>query len=402
MDILQVLVTDDELGMRLGVARTLRDFTVQVPDVEETIGFAVEEAESGEVALEKIRASRPDILFLDHKMPGMSGLEVLDATRDLQSDMLTIMITAYASIETAVQATKRGAYDFLAKPFTPDELRNTTRKAAARLALAKQARKLVEEKRQVRFQFIRVLGHELKAPLNAVEGYLRLLQEGRLGDGLPAYIEAVERSLIRIEGMRKLVTDLLDVTHIESGQRQRHLATVDLVSMVRDVMETFAPETAAKRIEIACHAPEPVRMAADRGEIEMILNNLISNAVKYTREGGRVDVRLTREADRVTIAVGDTGIGLTPDEAGRLFDEFVRIRNQKTQNIVGSGLGLSIVKKLASLYGGDATVTSQSGEGSMFTVVLCDQPSDEATIPSSPPLSSENSLPSSSQIRTTA
>jgi two-component system, sensor histidine kinase and response regulator len=183
MDILRVLVTDDELGMRLGVARTLRDFTVQVPDVEETIGFAVEEADSGEAALEKIRALRPDILFLDHKMPGMSGLEVLDATRDLQSEMLTIMITAYASIETAVQATKRGAYDFLAKPFTPDELRNTTRKAAARLALAKQARKLAEEKRQVRFQFIRVLGHELKAPLNAVEGYLRLLQEGRLGDG---------------------------------------------------------------------------------------------------------------------------------------------------------------------------------------------------------------------------
>ncbi len=401
MDILRVLVTDDELGMRLGVARTLRDFTVQVPDVEETIGFAVEEADRGEVALEKIRASRPDILFLDHKMPGMSGLEVLDATRDLQSEMLTIMITAYASIETAVQATKRGAYDFLAKPFTPEELRNTTRKAAARLALAKQARKLAEEKRQVRFQFIRVLGHELKAPLNAVEGYLRMLEEGRLGDRLPAYDEAVKRSLTRIEGMRKLVTDLLDVTHIESGQRQRHLAMVDLVQMARGVLETFASEAAAKRIEIVCHAPEPVQLVADHGEIEMILNNLISNAVKYNREGGRVDVRLTREADRVTIAVGDTGIGLTPEEAERLFGEFVRIRNEKTQSILGSGLGLSIVKKLAWLYGGDATVSSQSGVGSTFTVVLCDQPSDHSAIPS-PPLTSENSLTSSSQISTTA
>jgi two-component system, sensor histidine kinase and response regulator len=401
MDILRVLVTDDELGMRLGVARTLRDFTVQVPDVEETIGFAVEEADSGEAALEKIRALRPDILFLDHKMPGMSGLEVLDATRDLQSEMLTIMITAYASIETAVQATKRGAYDFLAKPFTPDELRNTTRKAAARLALAKQARKLAEEKRQVRFQFIRVLGHELKAPLNAVEGYLRLLQEGRLGDQLPAYVEAVERSLTRIEGMRKLVTDLLDVTHIESGQRRRHLAMVDLAQMARGVLETFAPETAAKHIEIACHAPEPVQLVADRGEIEMILNNLISNAIKYNREGGRVDVRLKREADRLTIAVADTGIGLTPEEAGRLFGEFVRIRNEKTQNILGSGLGLSIVEKLASLYGGDATVTSQSGVGSTFTVELRDQSSVELA-KLSPRLNNENSLPSNSQVPTTA
>ncbi len=400
MDILRVLVTDDELGMRLGVARTLRDFTVQVPDVEETIGFAVEEADCGEAALEKIRASRPDILFLDHKMPGMSGLEVLNATRGLQSEMLTIMITAYASIETAVQATKRGAYDFLAKPFTPDELRNTTRKAAARLALAKQARKLAEEKRQVRFQFIRVLGHELKAPLNAVEGYLRLLQEGRLGDRLPDYVEAIERSLNRIEGMRKLVTDLLDVTHIESGQRQRQLATVDLVPLAHGVLETFASETAAKRIEIACDAPERVRMVADRGEIEMVLNNLISNAIKYNREGGRVDVRLTREADRVTIAVVDTGIGLTQEEADRLFGEFVRIRNEKTQNILGSGLGLSIVKKLACLYDGDATVTSQAGVGSTFTVVLRDQGSDEPATPS-PCLSGENTLPANSQVPTT-
>jgi signal transduction histidine kinase len=141
-------------------------------------------------------------------------------------------------------------------------------------------------------------------------------------------------------------------------------------------------------------------MVADRGEIDMILNNLVSNAVKYNREGGRVDVRLTREADRVTIAVGDTGIGLTPGEAGRLFGEFVRIRNEKTQSILGSGLGLSIVRKLACLYGGDATVTSQSGVGSTFTVVLNDQPSDELVM-ASPCLNSETGLPANSQVPAT-
>jgi len=384
MDLLRVLVTDDELGMRLGVTRTLRGFTVQVPDVEDEIGFVVEEADSGEAALEKIRRGPPHILFLDHKMPGISGLDVLEATQDLQSEMLTIMITAYASIETAVQATKRGAYDFLAKPFTPDELRNTIRKAATRLALARQARKLAEEKRQVRFQFIRVLGHELKAPLNAVEGYLRMLQEGRLGDRLPAYAEPVERSLLRIEGMRKLVADLLDVTHIESGQRRRQLETTDLTAVARTVLETFAPEAAGRGIEIALHAAEPVRLTADRGEIEMILNNLISNAIKYNGDGGRVDVRLTRADERVAIAVSATGIGLTPEESARLFGEFVRIRNDKTQNILGSGLGLSIVKKLACLYGGDATVTSQPGAGSTFTVVLAESPNPPPAPPRTP------------------
>jgi DNA-binding NtrC family response regulator len=108
------LVTDDELGMRLGVTRTLRDFLVRVPDVGSEVNFTVEQAESGERALEIIGQGPPDILLLDHKMPGISGLDVLDQIHDLQTDMLTIMITAYASIETAVTATKRGAYDFLA------------------------------------------------------------------------------------------------------------------------------------------------------------------------------------------------------------------------------------------------------------------------------------------------
>ena len=124
---------------------------------------------------------RPTSCSWTTRCPGISGLEVLDGSPDLQTEMLTIMITAYASIETAVPATKRGAYDFLAKPFTPDELRNTIRKAATRLVLAKQARKLAEEKRQVRFQFIRVLGHELKAPLERGRRLPRMLQERHAG-----------------------------------------------------------------------------------------------------------------------------------------------------------------------------------------------------------------------------
>ena len=190
--------------------------------------FVVEQAESGEEALDKIDAQPPDILLLDHKMPGISGLEVLDRLAGRETDMLTIMITAYASIETAVTATKRGAYDFLAKPFTPEELKSTIRKAAVRLVLAKQARRLAEEKRRVRFEFIRVLGHEFKAPLDAVTGYLDILQSHRLGEALPAYDELLGRSLARIDGMRKLIADLLDLTRIESGEKARELAPVDL------------------------------------------------------------------------------------------------------------------------------------------------------------------------------
>ena len=372
METLRVLITDDEPGMRLGVTRTLRDFTVRIPDANGDVAFAVEQAETGEAALEIVRQNPPDILLLDHKMPGMSGLDVLDQIAGMPIDMLTIMITAYASIETAVTATKRGAYDFLAKPFTPDELKNTVRKAAARLILAKQARKLAEEKRQVRFQFVRVLGHELKAPLNAIDGYLQMIKDRTLGDDLSAYGEAVDRSLVRIEGMRKLIADLLDMTQLESGQKNRQLGELDLAAVAHSAIETVAASAAAREVTIELHAGEPAAMTADRGELEMIFNNLLSNAIKYNRPGGRVDVALSRMDHQLAIRVADTGIGMTAEEAARLFGEFVRIRNEKTRDVLGSGLGLSIVKKLAQLYGGEVRVESEPGVGSTFTVVLQD------------------------------
>jgi signal transduction histidine kinase len=370
MDTLRVLVTDDEMGMRLGVLRTLRDFSVRVPDVNGTVAFTVEQAESGEEALEKIERCPPDILLLDHKMPGISGLEVLDRLAGREIDMLTIMITAYASIETAVAATKRGAYDFLAKPFTPDELKSTIRKAAARLVLAKQARQLVEEKRRVRFEFIRVLGHELKAPLNALAGYLDILQHHRLGDGLAAYDEVVARSLARMDGMTKLIADLLDLTQIESGEKNRELAEIDLAQAAASAIEGVAPQAAVRGVSIELHCDAPVAISADAREIEIIFNNLLTNAIKYNCVGGRVDVTLRRAGKKAVISVSDTGIGLSKEDISQLFEEFVRIRNERTHNIPGSGLGLSIVKKLAMLYGGDVNVASQAGTGSTFTVTL--------------------------------
>ena len=370
MDTLKVLVTDDEMGMRLGVTRTLRDFSVRVPDVNGTVAFVVDQAESGEEALEKIERNPPDILLLDHKMPGISGLEVLDRLAGRENDMLTIMITAYASIETAVSATKRGAYDFLAKPFTPDELKSTIRKAAARLLLAKQARQLVEEKRRVRFEFIRVLGHELKAPLNAVAGYLDLLQTHQLGDNLAAYDEVVARSLTRMDGMRKLIADLLDLTQIESGEKNRELTAVDLAAAAAAAIEAVATQAAERAIAVQLHCDGPLVISADAREIEIIFNNLLTNAIKYNRDGGRVDVALRRADKQAAIAVSDTGIGMSEEEVQQLFGEFVRIRNEKTRHILGSGLGLSIVKKLALLYGGDVHVASRVDAGSTFTVTL--------------------------------
>ena len=376
--------------MRRGVARTLRNFTVNVPNVEQTVRFEIDEAESGEVALERIAAAPPDIVLLDHKMPGISGLEVLHRVAAMKSDILTVMITAYASIETAVAATKQGAYDFLAKPFTPDELRNTVRKATVRIALAREARKLADERRQVRFQFIRVLGHELKSPLGAVDGFLQLLQNRSLGDDLGAYEEVLRRGRSRIQGMFKLISDLLDMTRIESGHKDRTLEAVDVVEIARSAVELQHVEAERRGIVCEIQNVDSVPIQADRGEIEMVFNNLVSNAVKYNCDQGRVDIAVLRKDDQVQIRVADTGIGMTEEEADRLFGEFVRIKNEKTRSIDGSGLGLSIVKKIADLYDGDVAVSSRPGVGSTFTVTLVVHPLTEPERMEAAPTASGN------------
>ena len=370
METLRVLVVDDEPGMRLGVARALRGHVVTVPEIGEQVSLRVDQAETGERALDVIRADAPDILLLDYKLPGIDGLDVLKQIDGQRGPMATVMMTAYASLDTAISAIKKGAFDFLAKPFTPDELKVVVDKAAANIILARQARKLAREKRQARFEFISVLAHELKAPLNAIEGYLTTIRDRSAGDDETVYGEMLDRALVRLEGMRKMIFDLLDLTRIESGRRKRELTALDVGEVAAVSVETFAAEAARQGVTFALDADKGTVLTADRGEVEVIFNNLISNAIKYNREGGKVVVSLRGGDGDVTIRVRDTGIGMTEEESSRLFEDFVRIKNDKTRDILGSGLGLSIVRKLAHMYGGRVTAESAPDVGSTFSVVL--------------------------------
>lgn len=370
MQTLRILVTDDEAEMRRAVERALREFTVLLPDVNEDVHFELDTAGTGEEALEKINANPPDLILLDYKLPGISGLDVLEQLGKREGDIHTVMMTAYASLETAVTATKQGAFDFIAKPFTPTELKETVRKTAAHLIVQRKARQLALEKRQVRFQFISVLAHELKAPLSAIEGYLELLKDPDTRSNGSVAEPMVQRSLIRCQGMRKMITDLLDLTRIESGTKVREIVEVDVAEVARTAIDTMRPDADHRGITVELQVDGLSKMPGDRGEIEIILNNLVSNAVKYNRDGGRVDVKIAGNDSKIVLTVTDTGIGMNEEEAGRLFNDFVRIRNTKTKDILGSGLGLSIVRKLAQLYAGDARVASKPDVGSTFTVEL--------------------------------
>ncbi len=378
MDTITILSVDDEEGMRLAITRTLSRFTVHVDDVDKDYSLSLLEAASAEEALPLIENESPDIMLLDQKLPGMSGIDMMSSLSSHKPAPLVIMITAYATIETAIQATKKGAYDFLPKPFTPEELRNTVSKAAQHAVLAEQAQNLERERRQVRFQFLSVLAHELKSPLNAVQGFIDIMLDQ--GDSLSEEDREtiLNRSSVRLHYMRKMIDDLLDLTRIESGQKKRELEIINVYQSVKTAIDTAGPDANDKSVDIKLECDENTEFRADPSEIEIILNNLISNAVKYNKEGGTVDVSITRDDDRLIIRVSDTGIGMSKEDTERLFQDFVRIKNEKTRGIPGSGLGLSIVKKIATLYRGDVDVDSAPNEGSTFTVTLYQQKESDA------------------------
>ncbi|MCX6248668.1 MAG: response regulator, partial [Bacteroidetes bacterium] len=233
MSTLKILVVDDEPGIRSGVSRILRNFRVDYPFMEEAFDFSVFEAPTGEAGIEIIENNRPDILLLDNKLPGIQGIEVLEYVRKKQYNIIVVMITSYASLELAVKATQDGASDFIPKPFTPQELRSSIENITKKIFLKKMTATLKDTGKQIRFQFLSVLSHELKAPLNAIEGYLKMAREHQLGDKIDDYDVIVDRSLERVYGMRTLILDLLDLTKVESGKAQRDILDVDLMQAVR-------------------------------------------------------------------------------------------------------------------------------------------------------------------------
>jgi signal transduction histidine kinase len=370
MSTLKILVIDDEPGIRSGISRILRNFRVDYPFMEEAFDFAVFEAATGEAGIEVIENNLPDILLLDNKLPGIQGTEVLEYLRKKQYNIIVVMITSYASLELAVKATSDGAFDFIPKPFTPQELRSSIENITKKIFLKRMTATLKDTGKQIRFQFLSILSHEMKAPLNAIEGYLKMAREHQLGDKIEDYNTIFDRSIERVHGMRTLILDLLDLTKVESGKAQRNIVAVDLIKAIRGAIDAIQPYSIQRDIRINLHGPDQLVLNADANEMDIIFNNLISNAIKYNKEGGSLDIFVEENNGKILIRFADTGIGMSDAEMTKLFQDFVRIKNEKTKNITGSGLGLSIVKTLIESYGGTIKVSSIPDKGSTFIVSL--------------------------------
>jgi two-component system, sensor histidine kinase and response regulator len=370
MAFLKVLVVDDEPGIRSGVSRILNNFHVTYPFMDEDYTFEVTEAASGEEGIELLEKDKPDIILLDNKLPGIQGVEVLEYIRKKGYDIVVAMITSYASLDIAVRATRDGATDFIPKPFTPQELKSSIENITKQLYLKRITHKMKQEGKKIRYQFLSVLSHELKAPLNALEGYLRMMQEKQAGDRIDDYAAAIDRSLQRIQGMRNLIMDLLDFTKIRLERKEEKIQEVNLMMVASNSIVTVQPYAIQMEINIQLDIRSDAIVMADPDDMEIIFNNLLSNAIKYNKFGGRAEITIDSTDTEAIIIFSDSGIGIKQDDIETLFTEFGRIKTEKTKNITGSGLGLSIVRKVIELYKGTIKVESTPDIGTIFTVRL--------------------------------
>lgn len=368
MQYINILVVDDEPGIRSGIRRILEKFTVDYPFMDDTISFVLYDASTGEEAIEYVKHNPTDIVLLDNKLPGIQGIEVLEFINQQYPEILVLMITSHASLDTAIKATQNGAYDFVPKPFTPQELKSSVETCTKQLFLRKMTRQLYREGKQIRFQFLSMLSHELKTPINTLEGYLNMMKERQMGGSIEDYGVVIDRSLERIRGMRNLIMDLLDLTQIETGKTKREVKMVNIPDILQSSIESMKPYAIQRDVKCTYSGPEKLNIQADSEDIEIIFNNLISNAIKYNSTNGQVLCELKDSDTHIEVSVKDTGMGIRAEDLPKIFNEFFRIKNQETKNISGTGLGLSIVKRLVEEYHGSIEADSNIGEGTTFRV----------------------------------
>lgn len=253
-----------------------------------------------------------------------------------------------------------------------DRLRGAERHAraeseSARRQLALQNEQLLEADR-VKDEFVALISHDLRTPLTSIMGYLELtLDDGNLTEEQRGYLDIVDRNADRL---LQLVNDLLFVARLEAGELDLHPGELDLAAVVRQSVAEAEPRAAAGGIELTCEASDVAAVRADKGRMYQLLDNLVSNALKFTPAGGDVRVSLTPVNGVVRLEVSDTGIGIAPAEQRHLFERFFRASTASDRQIPGTGLGLYIARAIVEAHGGSIAVRSEPGEGTSFCVEL--------------------------------
>lgn len=361
----RVLVIDDDEVIQISCQEILQKS-----------GYTVEAFDNGHDGIARFKELRPQLLVVDIKMRGLDGFQVVNIVRGIDPDIVIVVITGYATIETAVEAMKVGAYDFLPKPFTPDELRLIINRGYERWRLAWESKQLQREKEEVERKFVTLVSHQLRSPLVAVKQYLDVLQFNHQGQ-LPSRVQtAIGRCQVRVEEMLGIIGDWLALSKLEHGVLCDLKTPTDMHRTIERIVSDYQHEAEIAGVTVRTEmSPDLSQVLGDSVSFSMLVGNLLDNAIKYNRRGGFVTLRTSVDrtgpgAGMACIEISDTGIGIPQDDIPRLFGEFFRSKTKATESILGTGLGLAICKKITSDLGGSISVRSEEGKGSTFFVRL--------------------------------
>ena len=355
-----ILVIDDEEAMRDSCHQVLcKD------------GYVTETAENGHSGLQKTREVKPDLVLIDLKMPGMGGMELLEKIKDIDPNIVSVVITGYATIESAVEAMKRNAYDFLPKPFTPDQLRIVVKRGLERRRLAVESARLRREKEIMRESFVTLVSHQLRSPLASIKQYFGVIREGFAGEVTDKQKEIIRKAGGYIDSLLQLIDDWLDMSRVEAGRIAEKFELISLSPVLSETFEVLNPQAEAKKVVLELNSRDNLPLInGDPKCLKEAFLNLVSNGINYNREGGTVTVTVKEQGDDLAVEVSDTGIGISRENLPFIFDEFFRVKSRETLYIRGTGLGLPIAKRIIEAHNGRINVVSELGKGTTLSIFL--------------------------------
>ena len=372
-----ILVVEDEGGTRTTLSAIL-----------EEAGYKVTGMEKGAEARKMIKGHSFNVIITDIRLPDVGGMEILELAKEINPDVAVIMMTGYASIETAVNAVNEGAYAYFVKPVNPDEIKTTITNALKQQRLSLENKRLVDSlqrsnkllfeaneelKRatQAKSEFLANMSHELRTPLNVIIGFSELMR-----DEVPGQINNEQRQCLddvlgSSQHLLNLINDVLDLSKIESGTAKFRLSNLELAEVIKPLARTMLPVLAPKQQSLDVEIEEGLPLVRiNKAKVSDIFLNLLSNATKFTPDGGKLKIEVVREDNWCRVSVIDSGIGIKQEDQERIFEPFYQLDNSLTRGKGGTGLGLALVRQIVGKHGGRVWVESEYGQGSRFTFTL--------------------------------
>src|SRR5689334_4009007 len=387
LDHARLLVVDDEENLRITTAAIL-----------EKEGYAVDTASSGNEAISLLTTADYDLVLTDLHMEAGEGLAVLNEIRRNAPLTISVVLTGFASVESAIAALQEGAYDYLVKPCDIEVMKHTIRRGVEhrKLMLAEQRaradleqlnldleQRIIErtaeltrlnaelaDANRAKDVFLATLSHELRTPLTPVVGWIKLLRSGALDDkSVSQALDAIERNAWL---QSRLIDDLLDTSRIATGKLHFEPKAIDLNTAVKAAVDTVRTSAAARNIELSVTLhPASLVVMGEPLRLQQIAWNMVSNAIKFTDPGGKVTMHTGLSGAQAYLTVVDTGIGIAPDFLPHVFDRFRQADGSTSRRHGGLGLGLAIADALAKMHGGRMEAHSEGvGHGATFTLYL--------------------------------